>query len=144
MKIWEGAVKMKWINPSLLLLIVLVSILLGGACSGSTEPSAQKPATPSESGAPAEFSKGEALFTTNCARCHGVKAGGTNSGPPLVHKIYEPNHHGDPSFHRAVQTGVVAHHWSFGNMPRVENVGPEKVDAIIGYVRWLQRQAGIF
>jgi cytochrome c len=131
-------------NPGLLFLILLVSILLGGACSGSTEPSGQGPATLSESSTPAEFSGGEALFTAHCARCHGMKGIGTHSGPPLVHKIYEPNHHGDPSFHRAVQMGVIAHHWSFGHMPRIENVAPEEVDAIIGYVRWLQRQAGIF
>jgi hypothetical protein len=29
-------------------------------------------------------------------------------------------------------------------MPRVSTVAPAEVDEIIKYVRWLQRQAGIF
>lgn len=133
-----------------LLAVLFVSVLLLGACSPSTsesdpkDPSGQKPISSSLLQTPTEFKKGEALFLAHCAQCHGVGAVGTNSGPPLVHKIYEPNHHGDLSFHRAVQMGVQAHHWSFGNMPRIEGVGPGDVDAMAAYVRWLQRQAGIF
>ena len=92
---------------------------------------------------PAEFQKGEAKFNTNCARCHGERASGTSQGPPLVHKIYEPNHHGDLAFQRAAASGVRAHHWSFGDMPRIEGVTPEDVTEITRYIRWLQRQAGI-
>ncbi len=88
--------------------------------------------------------KGESLFNKNCALCHGQAGMGTNSGPPLVHKIYEPNHHADESFHRAVHDGVVAHHWRFGNMPPLHNLSHDTVDQIIQYVRWLQREAGIF
>lgn len=130
--------------------ILVVPILLWVACSPSTsesgpkDTSEQKPMRSSSIKTPTEFAKGEALFLNHCARCHGTGTVGTNNGPPLVHKIYEPNHHGDPSFHRAVQMGVQAHHWSFGNMPRIEGVGPGDVDAMVAYVRWLQRQAGIF
>jgi cytochrome c len=92
---------------------------------------------------PAEFQKGEAKFNANCARCHGERATGTKQGPPLVHKIYEPNHHGDLAFQRAVANGVRAHHWSFGDMPRVEGVTSDDVTEITRYIRWLQRQAGI-
>lgn len=99
-----------------------------------------KPAAPS---VPAEFSKGEAKFKANCARCHGERGVGTTQGPPLVHKIYEPNHHGDPAFQRAAASGVRAHHWQFGDMPRIEGVTSDDVEQIIKYVRWLQRQAGI-
>lgn len=93
--------------------------------------------------APAEFQVGEAKFNANCVACHGKQAAGTDHGPPLVHKVYEPNHHGDPAFQRAVANGVRAHHWEFGNMPKIEGVPPEDVDQIVQYVRWLQRQAGI-
>lgn len=92
---------------------------------------------------PAEFQAGEAKFKANCARCHGEAGAGTNQGPPLVHKIYEPNHHGDAAFQRAAAAGVRAHHWQFGDMPRIETVTPSDVEQIIGYVRWLQREAGI-
>jgi mono/diheme cytochrome c family protein len=93
---------------------------------------------------PAEFQAGEAKFAANCAACHGQAGVGTAQGPPLVHKIYEPNHHGDAAFQRAAANGVKAHHWEFGNMPKIDSVTPEDVDQIIRYVRWLQRQAGIF
>jgi mono/diheme cytochrome c family protein len=92
---------------------------------------------------PAEFQVGETKFNANCMSCHGKQAMGTDHGPPLVHKIYEPNHHGDPAFQRAAAAGVKAHHWEFGNMPKIEGVTPEDVDQIVKYVRWLQRQAGI-
>lgn len=93
---------------------------------------------------PAEFKKGEAAFNANCARCHGGRGVGTSQGPPLVHKIYEPNHHGDAAFQRAAALGVRAHHWQFGDMPKISTVTAAEVDEIIKYVRWLQRQAGIF
>lgn len=93
---------------------------------------------------PAEFQVGETKFNANCAACHGNQAAGTDHGPALVHKIYEPNHHGDPAFQRAAANGVKAHHWEFGNMPKIEGVTPEDVDQIVKYVRWLQKQAGIF
>ena len=93
---------------------------------------------------PAEFQVGEAKFKANCAVCHGAEAAGTDHGPALVHKIYEPNHHGDAAFQRAAANGVRAHHWGFGNMPKIEGVTPADVDHIIQYIRWLQRQAGIF
>jgi len=94
--------------------------------------------------APAELQAGEAKFKANCSACHGVGGIGTNQGPPLVHKIYEPNHHADVAFQRAAANGVKAHHWEFGNMPKIEGVTPDDVEQIIKYVRWLQKEAGIF
>lgn len=93
---------------------------------------------------PQKLTQGEGLFNDNCARCHGAQARGTKQGPPLVHKIYEPNHHADFAFQRAAAQGVRAHHWKFGNMPKIETVTPEDVTEIIRYIRWLQQQAGIF
>ena len=93
---------------------------------------------------PAELQAGETKFNANCTACHGPKGVGTQLGPPLVHKIYEPNHHGDAAFQLAAANGVRAHHWEFGNMPKIEAVTPPDVDQIIQYVRWLQRQAGIY
>jgi cytochrome c len=126
-------------------LVVFVPVLLLMSCESSETSALKSPsnATP-VAGTPAEYTKGEALFNAKCAPCHGPGAQGTKQGPPLVNKIYEPNHHGDFSFHRAVQQGVQAHHWKFGNMPKIEGVGEQDVNEIIKYVRWLQRQAGIF
>ena len=121
-------------------LAVMVAAL--AACeSNATNQDATKPA----GGAmPAEVQAGEAKFSANCAACHGVRGVGTKQGPPLVHKIYEPNHHADVAFHRAAENGVRAHHWEFGNMPKIEGVTQPDVEQIIGYVRWLQREAGVY
>lgn len=50
---------------------------------------------------------GKRGFDTKCSSCHGENAVGKNGvAPPLIHKIYEPSHHGDESFQRAVAMGV--------------------------------------
>ncbi len=92
---------------------------------------------------PAELAEGERLFNDHCARCHGAHAAGTDAGPPLVHQVYEPSHHADIAFQRAVALGVPAHHWRLGNMPPVPGVDEAAVERITAYVRWLQRAAGI-
>jgi len=87
--------------------------------------------------------RGERVFAANCAVCHGKNAAGSNSGPPLVHMIYEPSHHGDGSFISAVQNGVRQHHWNYGNMPRQPSISSRQAGQIITYVRELQRANGI-
>lgn len=87
---------------------------------------------------------GEAAFNDNCASCHGRNAAGQQGvAPPLVHKIYEPGHHGDEAFVRAARQGVRAHHWPFGNMPPVRGITDTEIDGIIAYIRTLQRANGI-
>ena len=87
---------------------------------------------------------GKDVFDTKCAACHGPNAVGRDGvGPPLVHIIYEPGHHSDESFQRAVAAGVPAHHWPFGNMPPVEGLSRNDVTTIVSYVRALQRENGI-
>jgi mono/diheme cytochrome c family protein len=119
----------------------LLLMMLAACESGATNPEAGKSAS---SATPTEFQAGEAKFTANCAACHGSRGVGTKQGPPLAHKIYEPNHHADVAFQRAAENGVRAHHWEFGNMPKIEGVTAADVDQIIRYVRWLQREAGIY
>ena len=83
-------------------------------------------------------------FMQFCSECHGEQAVGTDQGPPLVHQLYEPNHHADEAFIFAARRGSRQHHWNFGNMPPVTRVGDGDLVAIIGYVRTLQQAAGIF
>ena len=132
---------------------VLAGVLLWFICVGCSENGTnarESPVSPSmvqisgETELPKDFKEGETKFTTFCSSCHGAKGTGTSQGPPLVHKIYEPNHHADMAFQRAAAQGVKAHHWKFGNMPKIEGVTPDDVTQIISYIRWLQRQAGIF
>jgi cytochrome c len=87
---------------------------------------------------------GKRGFDTKCSSCHGENAVGKNGvAPPLIHKIYEPSHHGDESFQRAVAMGVRAHHWKFGNMPAIDGLTRADVKAITQYVRELQRYNNI-
>ncbi|MCO4838731.1 cytochrome c [Ascidiaceihabitans sp.] len=83
---------------------------------------------------------GQLGFEAKCAACHGVNAAGQDGvAPPLVHIIYEPSHHGDEAFQRAVALGVQAHHWPFGDMPPVEGITRGDVTMIVAYIRELQR-----
>lgn len=86
---------------------------------------------------------GKKLFAANCASCHGADLKGSDKGPPLLHKIYEPSHHGDASFQMAAKHGVRAHHWQFGDMKPVPAVTPDDVAHITAYVRMEQRKVGI-
>ncbi len=87
---------------------------------------------------------GQGAFETHCAACHGVNAvGQVGIAPPLIHKIYEPSHHGDLSFARAAKFGVQAHHWPFGNMAPVDGITDNEIISIITYIRELQRANGI-
>lgn len=86
---------------------------------------------------------GEVAFNANCAACHGTNGGGTDQGPPLIHRIYEPGHHGDMSFLLAAQNGVRAHHWRFGNMPPVEGITETQIRWIVKYIREIQTANGI-
>ena len=87
---------------------------------------------------------GKKLCDKNCACCHGVSMKGTNQGPPFLHRIYHPRHHADGAFYLAVQRGVRRHHWKFGDMPAVKGVRRGMVSSIIKYIRFMQKQAGIF
>ena len=87
---------------------------------------------------------GEGDFNANCAACHGKNAAGTGNGPPLIHRIYEPNHHADIAFKLAANRGVRSHHWNFGNMPAQPQVKDFELVRIVTYVRELQKANGIF
>jgi mono/diheme cytochrome c family protein len=97
---------------------------------------------------PEQFSADQAMgkraFEAKCAACHGENGAGIRgAAPPLVHKIYEPSHHGDFAFALAVKNGVRAHHWPFGDMPPVQGLTDADVAVIVAYVRALQRENGI-
>lgn len=111
------------------------ALLLVGACSGRdvAVPEAGTPAAP-----PPELQAGADLYQANCASCHGVGGGGTDTGPPFLHPVYNPGHHGDQAFVNAALYGVRAHHWNFGDMPPVPGVTEAQALEIVAFVRWLQ------
>lgn len=109
------------------------------ACSGGESGGGAAPG-----GAAEAFQRGEAVFQAQCSTCHGTVGQGTPAGPPLVHAIYNPNHHPDFAFHNAVNNGVPQHHWAFGDMAPRLGLPEEDVNNIICYIRQLQVNEGIY
>jgi len=93
---------------------------------------------------PFKYGLGMKRFRTLCSSCHGKWGDGTEQGPPLLHAFYKPSHHGDAAFYRAALQGVQAHHWTFGDMPKVEDATTKDVDKIVPFIRWLQKENGIY
>jgi len=87
--------------------------------------------------------RGKALYASHCASCHGTDLKGSDKGPPMLHKVYEPSHHGDVAFQIAAARGVRAHHWQFGDMAPVPAVTPDDVAHITAFIRAEQRKVGI-
>ena len=121
-----------------ILVVLSISIL------GSTFIFAQEPAQKEPPSVPPQFKIGKLLYGKSCSSCHGVDLKGTRQGPPFLHRVYHPGHHGDGSFFLAAKRGVRAHHWKFGNMPPVEGVDEDMIGAIVKYVRHIQKSAGLF
>jgi mono/diheme cytochrome c family protein len=130
-------------------LLVCAALLqaCGAPATSTVPPAGSGPAAatavPAGPEPPAELVTGRDLFDAKCAECHGVGAVGTDKGPPFIHQVYVPSHHGDMSFVLAALQGVRAHHWQFGDMPPVAGITEPEVREIVPYVRWLQAQAGI-
>jgi mono/diheme cytochrome c family protein len=120
---------------------IVVWALLAIGCSDGLDEGTREALVAAE--VPAEHEPARHLFDVHCAVCHGPAATGTEVGPPLVHPVYRPRHHGDEAFQLAVAQGVRAHHWRFGDMAPVPDLDRDDVASITGYVRWLQRSAGI-
>ena len=120
-------------------LLAIFATALAGCGEQTPERDRQMPFKTGES----DPALGKTLFATNCQACHGKDGLGSKSGPPLIHRIYEPGHHANFSFYRAVSHGVRSHHWNFGDMPPVPAVSAEQAGHIIAYIRQQQRLAGI-
>jgi mono/diheme cytochrome c family protein len=114
-----------------------VGVVLAGC--GTSSPGEGQPAAATD---PEVIEVGADLYRASCAACHGADLRGTSNGPSHLSIVYEPNHHGDAAFQLAVQRGAPAHHWEFGNMPPIEGLSDNDVQAIIAFVRETQRAEG--
>lgn len=133
-------------RPSLVSIFVITVVFAGAAIVGWKVLAPQSRDAMIEVTVP-QFSPiasaGKVAFDANCAECHGQNAAGTDKGPPLVHDIYNPGHHGDAAFYSAARRGVQQHHWPFGNMPAQPQVKDDEISAIVRYIRELQSANGI-
>lgn len=120
---------------------VLFVVLLGSSLHNATAQGWNVPQpTPGLMPNPGQ---GKGLFAQHCASCHGSDLKGSDKGPPMLHKVYEPGHHADISFQMAVAKGARAHHWQFGDMAPVKGVSADDVAHITAFVRSEQRKVGI-
>ncbi len=93
---------------------------------------------------PFELGKGQMLYEKYCSSCHGAQLSGSDKGPPLLHPFYKSSHHGDRAFYRAALQGSQQHHWEFGNMLPVEGMTAKKMDSVVPFVRYYQKQKGLY
>lgn len=121
-------------GAALLVLGAMVSSIVIAAAEGDSPPE----------GMPFRHALGYEQFQENCAGCHGPDLGGTDQGPPLMHGYYKTSHHSDAAFYRAIRVGSPQHHWNFGDMKPVEGVTEQQAKAIVDFVRWYQRENGLF
>jgi mono/diheme cytochrome c family protein len=144
-----GLSSVQW--PKLLVAVVVIAGIFvivnrfnnpGGGGASSTKPGLIVAVTEPETYS-ALARDGKTLFDQNCAACHGANASGTDTGPPLVHDIYNPGHHADEAFVLAARNGVRAHHWPYGDMSPVDGVNEAQARAIATFVRELQVVNGI-
>ena len=106
------------------------------ACADNTAEQAEPP------GASSAGDLGAEVYANSCASCHGADLRGTDKGPSQLSIVYEPNHHPDDSYRSAIANGARQHHWSFGDMPPVEGLNDEEVEAVIGFIRSEQQRRG--
>lgn len=118
----------------------IVNTAMHGAAAGAAATPAAQIVVPQLT---ASAALGREFFTARCAACHGENAAGSENGPPLIHPLYVPSHHGDYAFISAARNGVKAHHWRFGDMKPVADVTDAQLGWIIAYVREVQRANGI-
>ena len=70
-------------------------------------------------------------------------ADGTARGPDLIRQEYGAEAFDDARILRAVSDGAPQRRWHYGAMPPVTSVAGPEVDAIITFLRELQRAQGI-
>lgn len=123
--------------PSVLLHLVVVGAAILAACGPAP---VAKTVGGVEAGANLDA---RGLYAANCARCHGGDLKGTTQGPPFLHAVYAPGHHGDAAFAVAVKSGVRPHHWNFGPMPPIPGLDDRQIALIVAFVRAEQEAVGV-
>ncbi len=127
------ALRTKVLRLAVVLVFAAVTVV---ACADNTAEQAE-PAGASSTG-----DLGAEVYANSCASCHGVDLRGTDRGPSQLSIVYEPNHHTDDSYRSAITNGVRQHHWSFGDMPPVEGLNKEEIEAVIQFIRSEQQRQG--
>jgi mono/diheme cytochrome c family protein len=93
---------------------------------------------------PSEPADPAALFANNCAVCHGRAGEGVDDqGPSLLEAAYLADALSDEAIASAVRDGVASSDERWAPMPGFPRFDDEELDAVVGYVRELQRRAAL-
>ncbi len=126
---------LSWAIPVVVVLVAVVLAVVLTATGGSDDPPAP--------GSPEQVALGAEVFDQRCATCHGPEAAGGLAGPPLIHQMYEDLT--DADVRTAIAQGKPPTNWPRfeAGMAPVPNLSVSDVDAVIAYVRSVQREAGL-
>lgn len=119
-------------------MVLLLCVLATSTAVVQAQESSAPPTT-----MPFRYGLGFELYQENCTQCHGARLGGTDEGPPLLHKYYVSSHHDDQSFYRAIRRGAKQHHWRFGDMAPIAGIDERQAYSIVEFVRWFQKESGL-
>lgn len=119
-------------------LVYMALLLCSTGAHGNQAPRVEEPRVPFQ------FAYGKKKYQDMCSRCHGDWGEGSGQGPPLMHRFYKPSRSNDNAFYRAAIYGVRGHHWNFGDMPPVPGITKPDLDVIVPFLRWLQKENGIY
>lgn len=112
-----------------------LTVVFAAGCTDGGQPEAAESVIDGDIGAE--------VYANNCASCHGANLEGTDKGPSQLSIVYEPNHHTDESYRAAIANGAPQHHWDFGDMPPVEGLTTDQVEAVIDFIRSEQERQGL-
>ncbi|MFU8839499.1 MAG: c-type cytochrome [Nitriliruptoraceae bacterium] len=93
---------------------------------------------------PSEPPDAAALFAANCAVCHGPAGQGVDDqGPSLLADSYLAGDFPDEDLAAAIRNGVASSDERWAPMPGFPRFDDDQLDAVVGYVRELQRRAAL-
>jgi cytochrome c oxidase cbb3-type subunit III len=115
----------------------IASLLMTVGALSSSSLHAQRAGGASQATASSSASQGRALFTTNCGACHGADGRGGERAPDLA-TASEVRQLSDGDLMRIIQHGV-----SGTGMPGFSILAPERVKAIVDYLRVLQGKGAV-
>lgn len=128
----------KWMALAMLTFVVLTTMTLWGKEKISIKATVTIPEL-SESGL-----RGRQVFAASCQECHGVDgAGGTRTGPPLIHPMYRKNLFPDYVFNKVIREGKREKNWRFGPMEPIKNLTDRQIGDVMVFVRAAQTASGI-
>ena len=89
---------------------------------------------------PEDYVAGQKYFHQVCANCHGVDAAGGNKAPTFLQEKFLPTYFKNGKTAKTILNGS-----SSGAMPSQKNkVNDEQIREIIKYIRYSQREAGVY